>query len=263
MTHNAKNPINADLTLLEILEALERLGGGRIQEVAAETDTTKSTVHNHLSTLRQQGYVVKDGDMYSLGLRFLQLGEAARSRGPLFAFGRSEVDSIAAETGELANLATLENGRGVYLYRTQGERDVRFSTDAGERHDLHCSATGKAMLAYSPESALDDVISTHGLTEHTENTITTRDDLEADLEAVRENQLALDLEEYEKGLRCIASPILDEEDRAIGAISLSGPAMKFTGEYFHEELAEAVKSAANVISLNIPRAAETSYYAKS
>ncbi|MBV0903541.1 IclR family transcriptional regulator [Haloarcula salina] len=259
MVHTAKNPIRSDLTLLAILEGVERLGGGTIREVADETGITKSTVHNHLSTLRQEGYVIKKGDSYQLGLRFLTLGEAARNQGPLFAFGRPEADRICTETGELTNLSTIENGRGVYLYRTKDEPEVRFSTDAGEYHDLHCSATGKAMLAFLPDRVLDDVIETHGLTEHTPNTITSRDALEDELETVREEQLALDLEEYEKGLRCIASPILDENDETLGAISLSGPAMKFTGEYYHEELAEAVKSAANVISLNITRTDESTY----
>lgn len=259
MTHEAKNPVNSDLTLLEILEGLERLGGGRIQDIANETDITMSTIHNHLSTLRQQGYVVKDGDTYHLGLRFLRLGEAARNRGPLFTYGRPVADEITNETGELTNLSTVENARGVYLYRTQSEQEVRFSTDAGEYHDLHCSATGKAILAFSPESVLDKVENEHGFTEYTQNTITSRDELKEELETIREEQLALDLEEYEKGLRCIASPILDENDRALGAISLSGPAMKFTGDYYHEELAEAVKSASNIIGLNITRADETVY----
>lgn len=259
MAHEAKNPIHSDLTLLDILEGLEQLGGGRIQDIADVTGITKSTVHNHLSTLRQQGYVVKDGETYYLGLRFLQLGEAARNRGPLFTFGRPEADKLAHETGELTNLATIENANGVYLYRVQGAPEVQFETDAGVPHDLHCSATGKAMLAYLPDQVLDEVMETHGLTRYTQNTITSREELEANLEEVRENQLALDLEEYEKGLRCIASPILDDENRALGAISLSGPAMKFTGDYFEGELAEGVKSAANVISLNISRADNTSY----
>ncbi|WP_042662996.1 MULTISPECIES: IclR family transcriptional regulator [Haloferax] len=257
MPHKAKNPINSDLTLLEILNGLEELGGGRIQDIVNETGITKSTVHNHLSTLRQQGFIVKDGDQYYLGLRFLRLGEVARNRGPLFSFGRPEADKVANETGELTNLSTVEHGRGVYLYRTQSEREVRFSTAAGEYHDLHCSATGKAILAFSPESVLDEFEDVHGLTRYTENTITNREELEESLETVRERQLALDLEEYEKGLRCVASPILDKDDRALGAISVSGPAMKFTGEYYRETLAEAVKSAANVISLNITRTEET------
>lgn len=259
MTHEAKNPINSDFTLLEILEALEELRGGQIHELADHTGLTKSTIHNHLSTLRQRGYVIKRPGGYYLGLRFLQLGEASRNYGPLYSFARGKIDTIATETGELANLVAYENGRGVYLYRTQGNLEVRFSTEAGARHDLHCTATGKAMLAFSPDSVLDEIVDNHGLTQHTDSTITTRAELEEDLKQVREDQLALDLEEYEKGLRCIASPILDDDDRALGAISLAGPAMRFTGDYYHEELAEAVKSAANVISLNITRAEESTY----
>ena len=259
MPHEAKNPVNSDLTLLKIVKGLERLGGGQIQDIAEETGITKSTVHNHLSTLRQEGFVVKDGARYYLGLRFLQLGESARNRGPLFEFGRPEADKLAAKTEELTNLGARENARGVYLYRTQSDQEVRFSTSAGDFHDLHCSAMGKAILAFSPESVLDEVEEVYGFPEYTQNTITDRAALEKDLEEIRENRLALDLEEYERGVRCIASPILDEDDRALGAISVSGPATRFTGDYYHEELAEAVKSAANVIGLNITRTSDTTY----
>lgn len=258
MTYNAKNPVSSDQTLLTILERMERMGGGTIQEIAAEIDITESTVHNHLSTLRQEKYVIKEDDRYHLGLRFLALGEAARNQGPLYTFGRPEADRICTKTGELTNLATIESERGVYLYRTQRDSAVRFSTDAGDYHDLHCSATGKAMLAFLPEKALDEVIERHGLTEYTENTITSREALEDELETIQNNQFAKDLEEYEKGLRCIASPILDDNDQTLGAISLSGPAMKFTDDYY-DELAEAVKSAANIISLNLTRAEESQY----
>lgn len=259
MEYTAKNPVASDLTLLSILETMEEHGGCiGFNELVDQVDVTKGTVHNHLSTLRQRGYVTADGDTYCLGLRFLRLGEGARSRNPVFEVGRTQIDKLARETGELANLATHERGHGVYLYRVQGDPNVQFATDAGVRHDLHCSATGKAMLAYTPPSELDRILDARGLEARTEHSITTRAELDAELERVREEGLAFDLEEYEVGLHCVGAPVLDSDNRAAGAISVSGPATRFSGEYFGETLAEAVRETANVVSLNLNRIADSS-----
>ena len=79
---------------------------------------SKSGIHNHLSTLREHGYVIKQGNEYSLSLQFLSLGGHVRNRSPLYRHGRSKIDQLAADTGMLANLTTEESGRAVYLYQS-------------------------------------------------------------------------------------------------------------------------------------------------
>jgi len=82
-----------------------------LTELAEHVGTTKSTAHNHLSTLRQRGYVVKLEDEYHLGYRFLEIGEETRYRTPLYEFARPELESLAEEVEGLVNLCSEENGR--------------------------------------------------------------------------------------------------------------------------------------------------------
>jgi DNA-binding IclR family transcriptional regulator len=251
MTENAKNPIKSDLKLLDVLEAVERAGGAGVTEVAERANTTKSTVHNHLSTLRQRGYVVKHGSEYHLSYRFLELGEHTRYRTPLYEFARPVIDDLSREVDKLANLCVEESGRAVYLYRTKGNSELRFSTRAGETSYLHCVGIGKAVLSQLPESRIEEIVSEHGLPARTEQTITDPEELFDELAEIRDQGVAFDDEEYGEGLRCVAAPITNGTESILGAISVSGPSTHLQGEYFRETLPNEVQRAANVIELNI------------
>lgn len=251
MGEKATRPIRSAQTLLTVLEALERVGPAGVTRLATEVDASKSTVHNHLSTLREQGYVVTEGSEYRLGLRFLQLGERARTYTDVYEVARPEVNALADETKLLANLDVEEQGRGVYLYRSREGSDIRLSTRAGERHDLHCTATGKAMLAYLPDERLKQVLETPGLKRRTPNTITDESALRDHLATVQERGVAFDEEEYDRGLRCVGAPIRTGSGTVVGAISISGPAAELTGNRFRSELADRVVQATNRVELNL------------
>lgn len=251
MPKEAKNPIQSDLTLLDLLEGLKELDGAQLTELAEHVGTTKSTAHNHLSTLRQRGYIVKDEDKYYLGYRFLKMGEETRYRTPLYEFARPELEKLAEEVEGLVNLCTEENGEAVYLYRKQGDPNIRFSTKAGDRTHMHCVGIGKAILAHLPRDRVTEIVDRHGLPKRTEQTITDRDELRAELEEIRDARVAFDDEEYGNGLRCVAAPVMGPDERVLGGISVSGPSSRLQGEYYRDELPELVKKAANIIELNI------------
>ncbi|WP_129113943.1 IclR family transcriptional regulator [Halegenticoccus tardaugens] len=243
--------IGALETSLHVLEALKRLGGAGVTELAKELNIPKSTVYSHLSTLRQNEYVMREGDTYRVGLKFLDLGEHARNRMGLYDMAKPQVDLLAEETGELANLLVEEHGEGVYIYRAKGSQAVQVDTRAGMRVKLHCTSLGKAILAYLPEEKVDVIINRWGLPERTPQTITNRETLEEELANIRERRYAQDDGERLPGLRCIAAPVLDQNGRAVGAISVSGPKSRMRGEKFTKEIPELVQSAANVTELNM------------
>ncbi|MCT9098056.1 IclR family transcriptional regulator [Haloarchaeobius sp. HME9146] len=251
MTDPMPGSIRSDETLLSIVEAVEALGEAGVTEIADQVDVSKSTVHGHLTTLKQQGYVVAEEGRYRLSLRFLQLGEHTRTQTGIYNLARPHVDELARETNELANLAVEENGRGVYLYRTQGDQTIQFSTDAGDVHQLHCSATGKSMLAHMPREHVDEILDEHGLPAHTEQTITDEATLHETLVDVRERGVAFDDEEYGEGLRCVGAPIRGPEGDVLGAISVSGPATRLPEERYREELPDMLRRAANLIEINL------------
>lgn len=251
MTERAKHAVKSVETAFQIFDALKELNGAGVSELAAHLDIPKSTVHNYLSTLVQEEYVVKDGSSYQVGIRSLEYGAYARVQLDIYEIAKPEVDELAETTGELANLMVEEHGRGSYLHRARGDKAVQVEAHVGTRVPLHGTALGKAILAHLPRERVDEIIETHGLTGSTPNTITDREELEDELAQIRERGVAFDDGERIAGLRCVAAPILSKKDRILGAISVSGPSNRIRDERFTEELPNRVLETVNVIELNV------------
>lgn len=249
MVTDEPTTVRATETSFRILDALRALEGAGVTELASHLDLPKSTVHNHLQTLRRNEYVTKHGSAYDVGLRFLQLGEYARDRRGIATIAPPEIDKLAEETREMANLLVEEHGRGVFLYRAKGADAVHMDTHAGKRVHLHTTGFGKSILAHLPEARVEAILDRHGLPGVTPNTITDRNRLMDELAEVRERGYAYDDEERLEGLRCVAAPIV-VDGTVLGAVSVSGPKSRMTGEWYTEELPELTTSTANVIEIN-------------
>lgn len=252
MATEPKNPVKTTETTLEILEGLMRLDGAGVTELADHVGIAKSAVHNHLTTLLQHDYVVREGSgEYRVGLRFLELGGYARDKMALHHVAEPELKRVAAETHERTNLMVEEGGVGIYLIREKGDQAVSVNSYLGMRTYLHTTALGKALLAFMPDERVDEIIDRHGLPTETENTIGTRAELEETLEVVRERGFAFDDEERFKGIRCVAVPILNSEDEVIASLSASAPMRRMKDEWFREEVPELLLDAANIIELSL------------
>ncbi len=246
----ANNPVKALYTMEEIISTLEEQEEAGVVELAEAIDRPQSVVHNHLATLRELEYVAKNGSKYKLGLKFQQRGEIARHRMPLYTKGKSVVDELAADTNELITLIVEEHGRGVYLDVEQDNADIEYPAIPGTRIKLHCSATGKAILAHMPEERVEEIIERHGLPPQTDETITTREELYEELDAIRERGYAYDHQEFREGMRSIGAPILDGGDNVLGGLSIAGPTHRLTGERLETELPNKLLQSVNVIELN-------------
>lgn len=251
MPPEAKHPVATTRKTIRILEALKERDGARVTDLAEDLGMSKSTVHNHLSTLREEGFVVRDDTGYSLGLRFLEFGGYARNRLHLYRVAEPEIKRLAEQTGEMASLLTEQHGQGVYLLRSKGSQAVALETHAGYRCPLHVTALGKAILAHLPAERVAEIVDEHGLDAWTPETITDRATLFDRLETVRERGFALDDEEHMTGLRCVGAPIATSDGTVVGAISVSAPTSRMRESRFTDEVPDLVRSAANVIELNL------------
>ena len=246
----AKNPVGATDKTLRILEELRRRDGAGITELADTLDMSKGTVHNHLSTLQEHEYVINKDSTYRIGLRFLELGEYARQQTRLLNVAKSEIDELAEETGEIANLMVEEHGRGTYIYIAKGKQAVNLDTHVGTRQFLHTSAVGKSILAEMDEKQFEQVVEHRGLPAETPNTVTSEQKLLAELEEIRGRGVAFDGEERAEGIRCVAAPITDNEDNLLGSVSVSGPSTRLKKQRLHKEIPEKVQHTATVIGIN-------------
>jgi len=251
MANNDNATVKTALTTFRILEKLNELGEANVTELAAEFSLSKSSIHNYLSTLEREGYVIKDGNTYRVGLRLLELGGRARHRTHIYQVSKEELTKLAEETGEMVNLLVEEKGMGIYLHRSTGELAVNSDSYIGHRVHLHNTALGQAILAHLPAERVEEIVDRYGLPASTENTITEVSTLFERLDRVRENDVAYDDEARLKGLRCVATPITNNEGEVEGAISISGPTSRLQGERYEEELPQKLKNAANVIELSI------------
>jgi len=244
-------PVKAAKTTFEIIDLLRERDGAGVSEIAEYLDMPTSTVHDHLRTLESEEYLISEDGTYRVGARFLELGEQVRSRMKVYRVARPEVDDLAAETGEHANLMIEEHGRGVFLYKSRGSDAVHLDTHAGMRVHLQTTAMGKSILAHRPREDVKRILDRHGLPQVTSKTITDRGDLFDELDRIRERGYAVDDEERVQGMRCVAAPITDESDEAIAAVSVSGPKSRMRGEHFEETLPDMVLRSANVIEVNL------------
>ncbi|WP_227355955.1 IclR family transcriptional regulator [Haladaptatus salinisoli] len=247
----AKNPVKAVGNTVTIIKKLAELDGAGVTELSNHLDITKGTVHNHLTTLEENELVVKDGDQFHLGLRFFEFGEQIKNKHKICEVGVPEVDKLAEKTGELGNILVEEHGRGIYLYRANGENALSLDTGIGSRVYLHQTGLGKAILAHIPEERVDEIIDEHSLRPSTEHTHSTRESLFEDLEQIRERGYALDMEERAEGIQCVAAPVITNDGTVRGAVSVAGPASRMRGDYLESKVSDMVMRAADVIGINL------------
>jgi DNA-binding IclR family transcriptional regulator len=241
-------------TATTVVDALATLDGAGVTELAAHLELSKSSVHAHLATLREAGYLTKKGEEYRLSYQFLLFGEYVRNSSPLFEFGRSKANHLAQETGHYSHLFTEERGLGINVYESRGEKasDYEYqSRKLQQREPLHVTASGKVVLAHLPEERVQEIVREHGLARMTGNTITDEAKLLEELESVRENGFAINDEEEIDGFRAVAAPIRVRGDEILGSISVSGPTAFFSEEKLSEEISEKVMNAAGMIEVDI------------
>lgn len=214
---------------LSLIEALADFDGGSaaLGDLAARTGLSPSTTHRLLATLQAEGYVIREHDSsrYALGHRIMGTAATVQQRtGPLRATVRPHLEAIAADTGETAYLVVLDETHSVYLDAADGRHALRMSIRVGSTFPAHTSASAKAILAHrSDDAAIERIFSQPALARLTPRTIMTARAFRAQLGSVRERGYAVEKEELEAGVACIAAPLIDRSGEAVAALSVPGP----------------------------------------
>lgn len=242
------------LNAIEIMGALMQLDGAGVTELADYLDESKSTTYTYLKSLEKGGLVTKADDDYQLSYEMLIFGEYVRNQSLLYTIGKTEIDSLAAETGQYAHLVVEENGRGHNLYKSKGDHAVGEDYQMAkfqQRDYLHITASGKAILAYLPRERVEEIIDRHGLPARTERTITRRERLFEELDEIREQGYSRNDEEEIEGFRAIGAPIRSRDGSVLGSMSVSGPKSVFSDESEYREIVNLVVKTANIIEVNV------------
>jgi DNA-binding IclR family transcriptional regulator len=233
MPDNQARPVKTTLTSLRIVSEVKRRNGATLADLTDALDPAKSTIHNHLATLTDEGLLVRDGNEYDVGLRFLEFGKYARNRQAFYAIGEREAYRLAEATNEEANFSVVENGYMYPLEYVMGNSDPTDPTigsqflKVGSKFHMHNSASGKAVLAEYPAERVERIVDTTGLPATTENTITDREALHRELDVIREQEYSVNDEELQAGFRSIASSVTVPDGTVIGGLAIGGPSYRF------------------------------------
>lgn len=245
-------------SLERALDILELLGGSEgelgVTEIGPAVGLPNGTAHRLLATLTRRGYARQNPETrkYNLGIKAFALATSARERlGPLARPFLAELMEVSQES---SNLAMLDKNSVVYLEQVSAPRMVRMFTEPGNRVPLHSCGTGKVLLAYQSEETIDSIIRQTGLPRFTPHTITDVEQLKSELERIREQGYAVDSEEMEEGVRCLAASVFGPDGRTLAAMSVSGPASRLN-EGKLEELIPHIKRIAGDFSQSLQASA--------
>ena len=229
---------------LKILDLLSRAPEGvTITELAETLGVDKGSASRLVATLSRYGYAEKDevSRRYHLGPQVVSLSRSVLARLPLREAAKPYLRQLMETTGECAHLAVPAQGKALYIDQVESPATLRVNAAVGTMNPLHCTALGKALLAFS------DAPLPTTLEAYTPHTITDPQTLRRHLEEVRRLGYAVDDGEFDPGVRCIAVPILDFRGKTVGSIGISGPATRVTLERL-PELTAAVLEIGHALS---------------
>jgi IclR family transcriptional regulator, KDG regulon repressor len=215
-----------------------------ISALAARLGLAKSTVHRLATTLVEYDILEqnRESGKYRLGLALFELGTLVRRKMDAASGSQEQIHALADATGETVQLAILDHLSVLYIRIRESRQAVRMSSGLGSRAPAHCTSVGKALLAHQSPEVVQQVIA-NGLTRFTEHTITDGAALLAELATIRQKGYAIDDEEIEVGLRCIAAPIRDHTGHVAAAISVAAPVQRMSKKTVQTTIPSVVAAA--------------------
>lgn len=241
------NSVQRAFDILELFSYDERELG--ISEMARRLGLHKSMVHRVVTTLVSRGALEqnRDNGKYRLGIKLYRLGLLVHKDNELIAVSEPLLERLTGLTGETSNLVLLDGSMAVYIAQRECQRMIRMFTKPGVKVYPHCSGAGKVLLSEMDWHRIQSIVDSNGFPCYTPNTITCIDELMEELERVRERGYAMDNEEREEGVVCIAAPVRNRYGSIAASLSISGPVNRFGSDRL-EGLIDRVKAEALAIS---------------
>ena len=240
-----QNTIKSLDRAMSVFEFLSEGQGRSLTNLAKDLKQSPATVYRILITLEGHGLVEFDkiNQVWEIGPRAFIIGSRFLRRTSLVERARPFMRRLMETTGETANLGIEQNGRVLFVSQVETNASIRAFFPPGTLSRLHASGIGKVLLAHMDEGRIDHLIGAEPIEQFTEFTLVDRAALHADLALTRRRGFAIDGEERNLGMRCIAGPVFDIHGEAIGGISVSGPTSRVSEDQI-DAFSQAVVAAA-------------------
>ncbi|NMA55284.1 MAG: IclR family transcriptional regulator [Firmicutes bacterium] len=239
--------VDRALSILQLLAEGSREGLS-LTEISRRLELNQSTCHHLLSTLRARRFVSQDRKTrrYHLGITAVKVGQAASQQVDLVRVALPRMEELMALVEENINLVVLDAESVIYVAQVPCKRMVRMFTRIGERAPVHCTGVGKVLLAGLPQKERSDLVSRLDLSPFTAATICEPDLLLQELEQVVAQGYAVDEEEREEDVTCIAAPVRDYSQNVVAAISISAPSSRMDKARQQEVLPDLLATAEQI-----------------
>jgi DNA-binding IclR family transcriptional regulator len=205
----------------------------------------KSTIHRLLATLEQNGFIeqVETTRNYRLGLKLRVLGASVVASRTLESEAFPILQMLLKQCGETVSVSVLDGIETMIVEKMESLQSMRVTSHIGKRSQIHCSGSGKVLLAFQPSIAAEQILAKAPLTRYTDKTITTAQELIEQFPETRRRGFAADDEEIVEGQLCISAPVWNSEGKAFAAITASGPAMRIRGKGELKIAADVIEAA--------------------
>jgi IclR family KDG regulon transcriptional repressor len=223
-----------------------------VSELEQKLSLPKVSIYRFLRVLLKKGFIRQDPQTrkYRLGIKVFELGSIVLRDMELRKVAFPLIGELSRKSGETVHLGILDGEEVVSIEGTESGYSLRISLPIGKRVCLHSTGIGKAILAFLQDEEIEEIVKAKGLPRLTKNTITDPNLLKKELQAIKSQGYAIDNEENEPGIRCVAAPILDSSQHVIASISISGPSVRITNEKI-PELADMVIQTSREISKSL------------
>lgn len=225
MEQTTVQSVERTFTLIELLS--RRPKGMQLAEISRETGLHKSTAHRLLACLMQMGYVSQDGisGSYRLTLKLFETSSRVVQEIDILSASKDYLDRLSETTQESVHLVVPSGTKIVYIYKVDRapHGNVRMSSRIGLSIPMYCTGVGKAILAYLPREQVRDIWDRSDIHPLTEHTVTDWETFCRQLDEIHTQGWAVDDEENELGVRCLAVPLLDYHGFPAAAFSVSAP----------------------------------------
>ncbi len=244
-----QNTIKSLDRALEVLVALGDMGGGTLSEIAGALDQSPATVYRVLTTFQGRGFADFDeqSQVWNIGAAAFLTGSQFLRRTSLAERARPIMRDLMEATGETANLGIERDGKVLFLGQVETNATIRAFFPPGTASAMHSSGIGKALLSRMDDTRQRQVLAAGKLEQFTPHTLTDPEAMIADLLATKARGYAIDAEERNLGMRCIAAPVYNVYGEAVAGISVSGPTTRITQDRI-PELAHSVMDAAEQLT---------------
>jgi DNA-binding IclR family transcriptional regulator len=239
-SYSPAKTVKKAFALLEIVAERQPV---RASELSDRLGLSRSNVHRLLSTLAELGYIEAGHDSaFRLGVKAFILGTNFTTPNNLSDLAYPEMKHLAELSQESINLGVMFENEVLYLNKIKSSHHLKLDTPMGKMDPLYCTGLGKVLLSGFTEAELDGYLAVTPLVPRTSKTITDRCGLTVHIEEIRRQGIAVDLEEFDEGVHCIAAPIFDHRMNIVAAMSLSAPAVRLTAKKISELKPQLLKA---------------------